>query len=248
MALGVLLIFVGAKLVEGYGRATSNERDMREVAHIFKLIAYPVLVIILLHTFNISIGSLLVGAGFLGIIVGLAAQTSLGNAFAGISILYSRPFQAGDKITFTPTSFGMQAPSYPHETMLTEITGTVKSIGIIYTRLLRDDLSLMYIPNSALNQGLIQNQSRVSEKMVRIRLDVPMNTNVESFKKRLNTILSANKAEHEKLRALEVKISLISNHSDIGIIVTARVKVLDYDRLSQWLSESSIKALLNRKR
>lgn len=128
--------------------------------------------------------------------------------------------------------------------MMTEITGVVKTIGIIYTRILRDDLSLIYIPNSALNQGLIQNLSRATERMVRVRLDVPMDTDVDLFTKRLESILSKHAEEKEKLRALEVKVSLIANHADVGIIISARVKVLDYDRLSQWLSRCAIRALL----
>jgi small-conductance mechanosensitive channel len=244
LALGLSIIFLVAGLLVSYGRATYNERELHETVHILRLIAYPVLVIVLLHTLNISIASLLVGAGFLGIIVGLAAQTSLGSVFAGLSILYARPFAVGDKITFTPMSLGMQAPSYPHQPMFTEITGTVKSIGMIYTRVLRDDYSLLYIPNTALNQGFIQNHSRVSERLISVRLEVNRNTNIGQFKSNLVSRLSKNIAEFEKLKDLNVKISLMSTENDLGIIVTARANILDYDRLSQLLSENAVSALL----
>ncbi len=243
LALGISFIFIVAGMIEGYGKATYNEREIHETVQIFRLIAYPVLVIVLLHTLSISIGSLLVGAGFLGIIIGLAAQTSLGNVFAGISILYSRPFNVGDKITFTPLSLGTIPPSYPHYPMVTEITGMVKNIGIIYTRLLRDDYSLLYIPNTTLNQGFIQNHSRLNERLVRVRLDVQRSMNIESFKKRLIARLSKNIEEFGKLRDFGIKIALMSTEQELGVTISARVSILDYDRLSQWVSENAINAL-----
>jgi small-conductance mechanosensitive channel len=244
-AVGIAIIVVILFFIDLYGRITKNEREIHEFARIFRLIAYPLLVLLLLQTVGISIAGLLVGAGFLGIIIGLAAQTTLGNVFAGISIIYSNPFKAGDKITLTPLSLGIQAPTHPHETMTTEITGTIKSVGIIYTKLMRDDWSMMYIPNGVLNQGIIQNLSRVNERLVRIRLGVSRDTDVELFKKNLISKLSREKGDYERLRGMEIKTSLISTEQDLGISITARVQILDYDRLSQWLSENAVKVLLD---
>ena len=243
LALGVSLIFTGSAIIEAYGKAAGNEREVHDTAQIFKLIAYPILALIILKTLNISIGSLLVGAGFLGIVVGLAAQTSFGNVFSGLSLMYSRPFKVGDKITFIPMFTGMQAPSYHHDLMLTSITGTVKRIGLIYTRILSDDLSLIYIPNSALNQGYVENHSRVDEKLIKVRLEVQRNTNIDRFKERFLERLSDIKQDFEKLRDLEIRISLMSTVQDVGIIISARVMVLEWDRLSQWISETALKAL-----
>ena len=245
LTLGIATIIVVSALIKVYGTLTENEREMHEVVRLFRLIAYPLLILLLLHTIKVPIASLLVGAGFLGIVIGLAAQTTLGNAFAGVSILYANPFKAGEKITFTPTSFGVQAPTHPHETMFTEITGTVRSIGIIYTKLMRDDWSMMYIPNNVLTQSIIQNLSRVSERLLRVRLEVSRDTDIDLFKKMLNSRLSKDKLEKEKLSGLDVKISLMSTNENLGIIITAHVKILDYERLSQFLSENAIKALMD---
>jgi small-conductance mechanosensitive channel len=244
LALGVAAIILICWFMGLYGYITDNERELHDFIRVLRLIAYPILIIILLQTLNISIASLLVGAGFLGIVVGLAAQTSLGNAFAGISIMYSNPFKAGDKITFNPTSFSISAPTHPHETMMSEITGTVRRVGLIYTKLMKDDMSLLYIPNAALNQGIIQNQSRMHEKLVRVRLGVKRHTDVEFFREKLIADLSENKEEFEKLRDLQIKLGLVSSEDDLGIIVTAAVKILDYDRLSQWVSQTAVSALI----
>ena len=176
IAIAVAIIFVVSSLIEIYGKIIHEEKEMHETAHILRLIAYPILVLVLLHSLSVSIASLLVGAGFLGIVVGLASQTTLGNVFASLSILYSRPFNKGEKITIVSTSYGMLAPTYPHEPMMNEITGTVKHIGLIYTKLLRDDVAILYVPNSAINQGLIINHSRVMEKQIRVRVKTKRST------------------------------------------------------------------------
>lgn len=42
--------------------------------------------------------ALLAGAGFAGIVVGLAAQSTLGNIISGISLAVFRPFRVGDRV------------------------------------------------------------------------------------------------------------------------------------------------------
>lgn len=52
---------------------------------------------------GIDVASLLAGVGILGIAVGLAAQDSLSNLVAGITILWDRPFRIGDHVTVSGT-------------------------------------------------------------------------------------------------------------------------------------------------
>jgi small conductance mechanosensitive channel len=46
-------------------------------------------------------------AGFTAIVVGLAAQQTIGDVFAGIALLAARPFSVGDRVRFN--GFGMSA-------------------------------------------------------------------------------------------------------------------------------------------
>lgn len=52
---------------------------------------------------GIDVASLLAGVGILGLAVGLAAQDSLSNLVAGITILWDRPFRIGDNVTVSGT-------------------------------------------------------------------------------------------------------------------------------------------------
>ena len=51
-----------------------------------------------LAVLDVSIEHLLVGAGLAGVVLGIAAQQSLGNIFAGMVLILARPFVVGDRI------------------------------------------------------------------------------------------------------------------------------------------------------
>jgi len=76
----------------------------------------------------------LASAGILSVIIGLAAQNTLGNLIAGISLLLYRPFNVGDHLQIiAPT--GLE-------------TGFVESINLGYTHLKTDDNRRVVVPNS----------------------------------------------------------------------------------------------------
>ena len=78
--------------------------------------------------------AMLAGAGVASVVIGLAAQSTLGNLVAGISITIYRPFRLGDTLQVTtPTG--------------TEI-GVVQWISLGYTTLGTADGRLVVLPNS----------------------------------------------------------------------------------------------------
>jgi small conductance mechanosensitive channel len=78
--------------------------------------------------------SLLAGVGVASVVVGLAAQSTLGNLIAGISLILYRPFKVGDRVQVSAPT-GLE-------------TGVVVSIDLGYTILRTTDQRLLVIPNS----------------------------------------------------------------------------------------------------
>jgi small conductance mechanosensitive channel len=78
--------------------------------------------------------ALLAGASVASVVIGLAAQSTLGNLVAGVAITIYRPFRLGDTLQ-------MAAPTG------TEI-GTVELISLGYTTLRAPDARLIVLPNS----------------------------------------------------------------------------------------------------
>ena len=69
--------------------------------------------------------TLAVGGAFTAVIVGLAAQQTLGNLFAGIVLLSARPFVVGDRVRLQGGDLAGQ------------IEGVVSSLGLLYTTLVQ---------------------------------------------------------------------------------------------------------------
>jgi len=86
--------------------------------------------------FTYLAGALIAGSGFVALIIGLAAQESMGNAFNGLFISIFKPFEVGDRIHLVKAN----------------ITGFVENITIRHTVIRTFVNSRIIIPNSVINQ------------------------------------------------------------------------------------------------
>jgi hypothetical protein len=90
-----------------------------------------------LAVLDVSVEKLLVGAGLAGVVLGIAATQSLGNVFAGLVIIFARPFAVGDHIRIRSGQLGGV------------FDGWVIEMSLTYTTLRLDD-GPWKIPNGAL--------------------------------------------------------------------------------------------------
>lgn len=100
-------------------------------------IGYVILIFAVFAVLGVSIQRLLIGAGLIGIVVGIAAQQSLGNIFASLVLLLARPFGVGDRIRIRSGALGGV------------FEAVVLEIGLTYVTVRVDDGELK-IPNSAM--------------------------------------------------------------------------------------------------
>jgi hypothetical protein len=99
------------------------------------LIGAILTLVIGLALFKIPVGQLIVGGALTTILIGIAAQQSLSNIFAGLVLLLSRPFNVGETIQLRSGAMGGL------------IDGLVTEIGITYLRLDTTD-GPMSLPNA----------------------------------------------------------------------------------------------------
>jgi small-conductance mechanosensitive channel len=90
---------------------------------------------------------MLASVGVASVVVGLAAQSTLGNLIAGISLILYRPFKVGDRVQVTAPT-GLE-------------TGLVLNIDLGYTILRTADQRLLVIPNSSIASQASINLSAV---------------------------------------------------------------------------------------
>jgi len=107
-------------------------RLLRVAVYLFAFLIYAHLVPALRNLGSAGLASV----GVASVVLGLAAQSTLGNLIAGISLLLYRPFNLGDRLqVMAPT--GLE-------------TGTVESLNLGYTILRTADNRRVVIPNNTM--------------------------------------------------------------------------------------------------
>jgi small-conductance mechanosensitive channel len=84
---------------------------------------------------------ILASTAVIGLVVGFAAQHTIGNMVAGVQIAVAQPMKIGDRISFEETA------------------GRVTDITLSYTYVDPGDGSSVVIPNQLLVEGIVHNHS-----------------------------------------------------------------------------------------
>lgn len=155
----ILLVgYMGADTLSDTVRDLGDESDQltehqTEIMVRFGNIAILVVVVSgLLTLWGLDLSGLLVGAGVLGIVLGLAARQTLGSIFAGIVLMVSQPFTVGDWVE------------------LGDNEGTVTHITVMYTEIREFDGKLVAIPNDIVSEQPIRNMSH--QNILRLHTEV----------------------------------------------------------------------------
>lgn len=155
----ILLVgYMGADTLSDTVRDLGDESDQltehqTEIMVRFGNIAILLVVVSgLLTLWGLDLSGLLVGAGVLGIVLGLAARQTLGSIFAGIVLIVSQPFTVGDWVE------------------LGDNEGTVTHITVMYTEIREFDGKLVAIPNDIVSEQPIRNMSH--QNILRLHTEV----------------------------------------------------------------------------
>jgi small-conductance mechanosensitive channel len=97
---------------------------------------------ITLDLFGVPVGQLVLGGALTSVFVGIAAQQALGNVFAGLVLMFARPFRVGDTIRLRAGALGGT------------IDGTVIDIGITYVRVEAHG-TVMSVPNAQVLNAVV---------------------------------------------------------------------------------------------
>ena len=107
------------------------------VGFLIRLLTILIVFVVALRIAGIHASTLAVGGAFTAVIVGLAAQQTLGNLFAGLVLLSTRPFRVGERVRLVG---GALAGSQE---------GIVSTLGLFYTGLV-SGADRILVPNSML--------------------------------------------------------------------------------------------------
>jgi small conductance mechanosensitive channel len=140
----LVLLLIVYKLVEmGLNRTLRRTRSVDSgLEHIllrtYRVVALTFIAVLVLSQFGINVAALLAGLSIVGVAVGFAAQDTVQNYIAGITIMIDKPFRVGDNI------------------MVDGIFGTVVKITLRSTRVQTQNREILVMPNvMMINQKLI---------------------------------------------------------------------------------------------
>jgi small-conductance mechanosensitive channel len=123
--------------------------------------------ITILENVGVDVNSLVVSLGVGSLAVGLAAQDTLANMFAGFTLMLDRPFHIGERIQLASGE-----------------VGDVVAIGIRVTRVKTLDETLLIVPNSVLTKEKVLNLSRPTRALTtRVELGVAYGSDFELVKR-----------------------------------------------------------------
>jgi small-conductance mechanosensitive channel len=112
------------------------------VRYVLLVVGVFAILTISLEVLGVNPRQLLVGGAVTGVLLGIAAQQSLANVFAGLVLLFASPFRVGDRVRFRAGALSG------------EIEGVVTDLSLTYVRLQTTEGRVL-LPNSqALNAAV----------------------------------------------------------------------------------------------
>ena len=154
-ALGILVIQVVTKLL----KRLLEKTQMEKAAHTLILTScrvalYVLLALAVASGLGIDVTGVVALASVLTLAVSLSVQNLLTNVFGGFTLLYTKPFGSDDYVEVAGQA------------------GTVKEIGLCYTKLITPDNKIVSIPNSSVAAAEIVNYSDTGTRRLDINLAV----------------------------------------------------------------------------
>lgn len=145
-------------------------------------------------------------SGIAAVVMGLAAQSTLANVFAGIALSASRPFDIGDRI---------KIDSYD--------PGFVENITLRHTVIKTYQNEIIYIPNSIVGSSTVVNYTQEDSFSYPIRVSVAYGTDM---KKAMDVMADAI-TEHPKHHGRR-PVVLCKSCDDSGVTLQALVETKDF--------------------
>lgn len=176
------------------------------MVRIARLLVILMSLVIALGTAGVDVTALVAGIGVAGVGVGLAMQGVLGNLFAGLVIIFTKPFRVGEYVE------------------LLGVQGQVEMIELFSTRLLHPDRSRVVIPNRKIIGEILHNYGTI--RQLEMEVGVAYNSNLTDTLSVLRDILN----QHPRVLkdpAPVVGVSLLAD-SSINIAVRPWTKVTDF--------------------
>jgi small-conductance mechanosensitive channel len=142
VACAIALVGLGAWLARDFGRAVMPTLTSRldpatagTIGFVVRLVMLVIAAVVALRIAGLTPQTVAVGGAVTAIVLGLAAQSTIGNLFAGLLLLSVQPFRVGERVR-------LQAGA-----LAGTVEGTVSQLGLLYVTLTHGD-DVILVPNN----------------------------------------------------------------------------------------------------
>lgn len=183
------------------------EPPVRELLlRMVRLIIFLLFLLLAVTNLGFELLPLVAGLGVAGAGIAFALQGVLGNLFAGLVIIFTKPFRVGEYVE------------------MVGVEGRVEAIELFNTRLSHPDLSRIVIPNRKIVGEILHNYGKI--RQLDVVVGVAYSTDLNAALAAVNDTLKRNERLLKDPAAV-VRVSLLAD-SSINIAIKPWVAVADF--------------------
>jgi small conductance mechanosensitive channel len=190
------------------------------IVRIARAVISVLFVIMALQNLGVELLPLIAGLGVAGAGIALAMQGVLGNLFAGLTIILTKPFRIGEYIEIVSEE------------------GAVESISLFQTTLTHPDRSRVVIPNRKIVGEILHNYGKI--RQVNVVVGVAYDTDLNRAIALIQETLSANRRVLRDIEPLIVVSQLAD--SSVNIAVKPWVSINDYAVAASEINQAILEA------
>ncbi len=199
-------------------RGGKDSRRLKLLSSFLNFLIWIIGLLFLLDNLGFQISAVVAGLGIGGIAVALAAQAILGDLFSYFVIIFDRPVEIGDFITFDTKA------------------GTIEKIGIKTTRVRSLSGEQLIVANSKLTSSILHNYKRMESRRIVFNLGVTYQTKAEKLK----IIPSTIKSIIEQYEIAKFDRANFKNYGDFSLIFEIVYFILSSDYLQYMDTQEKI--------
>ena len=174
LIIGVSSIQLIAFMLRRSLRKQLSRQRMMLITRTVIYTGYTGLVLIVVKEFNYDLTALFGAAGVVGIVIGIASQTSIGNIISGLFLVGEKSFEIGDVVR------------------IGDKTGTVYSIDLLSIKIKTFDNLLIRIPNQSVISSELTNVTRFPIRRLDFQLGVAYKEDLRKVKTVLENVARNN--------------------------------------------------------
>lgn len=174
LVVGTIIISLLGVLMKKILPSKLSQQRKMIINRFVRYTAIVILFTVIISELNIDMAAIFGTAGVIGIVVGVASQTSIGNIVSGFFMVSEKPFEIGDQIR------------------IGDKTGVVYSIDLLSIKIRTFDNLLLRIPNQTVISSEVINVTRFPIRRLDFEIGVAYKENLEVVMQTLQEVAKRN--------------------------------------------------------